>query len=67
MVREKIVEHCCDIGDLFIHGATVTVIVRSPHGHDGDVIVTSDTIPDVMRALLAAIEREPAQQAKEGE
>lgn len=58
-VREQIAHHCCDISDLFVAGAQITVIVRSPHGPDGDIIVTTDTLPNLMRSLIAAMEREP--------
>ena len=63
-LRSDIVDHCVAIERLFKLGAKVTVIVRNPHvPGDADVLVTSDTLPEIVSAIQLRIEKEAVEQA----
>jgi len=55
-IRSAIANHCAAIEDLFVPGAKVTVLVRSPGVKgDADVLVTNDTDPEILSAIQRRI------------
>lgn len=58
-VRAAIVEHVSEIAGLFVPGAKITVVVRTPHIPGSEIIVTDDDIRKVAHVLIDQIEPKP--------
>lgn len=50
-LRAEIAARLGEMEPMFDPRCKLTFVMRSPHLPDGDVIVTSDSIPDVLRAI----------------
>lgn len=58
IVGSRIADLADEIGLMFKPGAKVTVIVRAPGFNDRDLLVTSDTIDEVIALLQRSKERD---------
>lgn len=50
-LRDRIADRLADMELMFDPRCKLTFVMRAPHLPDGDVIVTSDDIPSVIKAI----------------
>jgi hypothetical protein len=50
-LRDRIADRLADMESMFDPRCKLTFVMRAPHLQDGDVIVTGDDIPSVIKAI----------------